>query len=63
MHYVFASREESGDLMYYIDAAGRSIFKFASAKEAKEALQGLYIVNPDFELFKLLPASAALCEC
>lgn len=63
MYYVFGAKEEDGNLRYYIDAEGISIFRFATVEDAKEALSIHYGMNPDFELFKLLPESAALCEC
>lgn len=63
MYYVFGTREEDGNLTYFVNPDGISIFKFASHEAAVDALKTLYEINLDFELFKLLPASANLCEC
>lgn len=63
MYYVFGAREEGGSLRYYMDKDNQSIFKFSTVEDANEALIKLYAINPDYELFKLIPNSAALCEC
>jgi hypothetical protein len=63
MYYVFGTREDSGELRYFVNEEGLSIFRFASNEDAVDALNTTYGINPDFELFKLIPASAALCEC
>jgi len=63
MYYVFGSRGADGNLTYFKDEFDGSIFKLDTMEEATAALERALSVNPKYELFRVIPASAKLCEC